>query len=392
MERNDRQTMERVMKWAFALIATGLLSGCDGNSYHPEFKGLPHKGRQTMSVTGLHMDTLLIDGSSTSLIGDWLLKGDRLYFVDQSLCGLRSFDLDGEYLGRHIRSGRGPNEWPSPFVKAKFHGDELVAVEGNWFFTVYDSSYVRQGEPFNLLQSYGLGNRGWQDLLRHPDVEAPAMYEYNLEASNIVKVGDMFVIPVVTEHVSYNGLSRTSHSRDFWRRSYTFMRLDVHGGGTAELFGHYPEIYTEKNIPIFASYSFDRCADGIVTSFGADSLLYVRDTTGRPLYTFGYSARGMSHDYPETNTIDSYMENYQGYREKYSYYTDIKSVGEYLFRSYKLDGEDRYGLQIYKGHDLIGEVATGDPLTVLGEYGGYWYASIPADIENDLLRIVKFRL
>ena len=128
------------MKWAFALIATGLLSGCDGNSYHPEFKGLPHKGRQTMSVTGLHMDTLLIDGSSTSLIGDWLLKGDRLYFVDQSLCGLRSFDLDGEYLGRHIRSGRGPNEWPSPFVKAKFHGDELVAVDGNWFFTVYDSS------------------------------------------------------------------------------------------------------------------------------------------------------------------------------------------------------------------------------------------------------------
>ena len=351
------------MKWAFALIATGL-----------------------------HMDTLLIDGSSTSLIGDWLLKGDRLYFVDQSLCGLRSFDLDGEYLGRHIRSGRGPNEWPSPFVKAKFHGDELVAVDGNWFFTVYDSSYVRQGEPFNLLQSYGLGNRGWQDLLRHPDVEAPAMYEYNLEASNIVKVGAMFVIPVVTEHVSYNGLSRTSHSRDFWRRSYTFMRLDVHGGGTTELFGHYPEIYTEKNIPIFASYSFDRCADGIVTSFGADSLLYVRDTTGRPLYTFGYSALGMSHDYPETNTIDSYMENYQGYREKYSYYTDIKSVGEYLFRSYKLDGEDRYGLQIYKGHDLIGEVATGDPLTVLGEYGGYWYASIPADIENDLLRIVKFRL
>ena len=164
------------------------------------------------------------------------------------------------------------------------------------------------------------------------------------------------------------------------------------GGGTTELFGHYPEIYTEKNIPIFASYSFDRCEDGIVTSFGADSLLYVRDTTGRPMYTFGYSARGMRHDYPETNTIDSYMENYQGYREKYSYYMDIKSVGEYLFRSYKLDGEDRYGLQIYKGHDLIGEVATGDPLTVLGEYGGYWYASIPADIENDLLRIVKFRL
>ena len=41
--------------------------------------------------------------------------------------------------------------------------------------------------------------------------------------------------------------------------------------------------------------------------------------------------------------------------------------------------------------DLIGEVATGDPLTVLGEYGGYWYASLPADIENDLLRIGKVR-
>ena len=268
MERNDRQTMERIMKWAVALIATSLLSGCGGNSYHPEFQGLPHKGRHTVTVIGLHIDTLFIDGSSTSLMGDWIQKGDRLYFVDQSLCGLRCFDLNGEYLGRHIRSGRGPNEWPSSFVKAKFHRDELVAVDGNWFFTVYDSSYVRQGEPFNLLESYGLGNSGWQDLLRHPDVEAPAMYEYNLEASNIVKAGDMFVIPVVTEHVNYNGLSRTSNSRDFWRRSYTFMRLDVHGGGTTELFGHYPEIYTEKNIPIFASYSFDRCEDGIVTSYG----------------------------------------------------------------------------------------------------------------------------
>ena len=47
---------------------------------------------------------------------------------------------------------------------------------------------------------------------------------------------------------------------------------------------------------------------------------------------------------------------------------------------------------MYKRHDQIGEVAAGGPLAVLGESGGYWYGSIPADIENDLLRIVKFRL
>lgn len=96
-------------------------------------------------------------------------------------------------------------------------------------------------------------------------------------------------------------------------------------------------------------------------------------------------------DYPETTTFDNYSEVLKKHREEYGYYTDIKVVGAYVFRGYKLKKDNGYGFQIYLNNDLIGQVQTKEKMSILGNHGNVFYGALSTDIENERFNLIRFK-
>ncbi|MFI3322132.1 MAG: DUF4221 family protein [Rikenellaceae bacterium] len=219
------------------------------------------------------------------------------------------------------------------------------------------------------------------------------MYTYNLDSRKMVMVGDKLIMPIVSEHIKCNGYE-INNSEGFWENSANFMSIDVNESRAESIFGKYPPIYSKSNIPIFSNYSFDKFNDSdIIISYAADSLIYVRDDSGELKYSFGYDSGIIDSEYTQTKSFDEYQEKYKKELRKKSYFTYLKAVGDYVIRGYKTRGENGgYGFQIYKDNDLIGKVDSPEEIMVLGASGGYIYATLPADLENNNFRIVKICL
>lgn len=375
------------------LCCAGILVGCTSQYYHNEYDNVCHKGIKSVRITNITADTVCIDGSSTSLEGEWALHNGRLYFTDYNLVGIKEFDLNGGFVARHIHSGRGPNEWMMPFVVSCFDSDNnLIGIDGSWNMIIFDSTYKKVIAPFPYLSDLKYNRQDWSRLLFHPDVDESHMYEFNVDSRDVKILGGELIIPIVTEHVNFNGYDIGCNAEDFWRNSYLYIFIDLKKRITGNKFGHYPLVYTTRNIPVFSKYSFDVSEDKLYTSFAADSLIYVRDSLGAPIYTIGYGSSAVKDDYPETRTFDIFREKYQDYLKRYSYYQNLKIVGSYIFRSYKYQGDEGYGLQVYFNYDLIGDIKTAMPVFVIGTCNDLFYAALPADLENDCFRLIKFKL
>ena len=78
--------------------------------------------------------------------------------------------------------------------------------------------------------------------------------------------------------------------------------------------------------------------------------------------------------------------------KKYGYFTTLTVAGDYLFRGYKREGEQGYGLQIYKNKDLVGDIHTKEAVNILGYQDGFYYGELPVDVDNEQFRIIRFKL
>ncbi len=375
-----------------ALIAFSMLS-CH-HAAIDEYAGLEHKGSKNITLTTFSFDTIRIDASSTSLEGQWLMNGNKLVFLDKFLVGVKEFDLDGNFLGRYINKGNGPNEVLSPFfVSAYDESDNLVTMDGGWAIQVFDPSYKSLNKPYRLLSDIEYKGRDWQNLLTKPDPEEVQMYEYNFYSKRIKSSKNKLIIPVITEHIRYNGYETGSNARDFWAESYIYMTVDMNKWTTGKVFGHYPPVYQTKNIPVFSDHSFDIYQDKIYASFAADSLIYVRDMTGKLLYSIGYASDSIKGDYPQTKTFDEHELLKTKHLATYGHYGKLSIIGEYIFREYKNDGKSgQYGIQIYRNDEMIGDVALDAPVEIIGKYGDYFYGVLPVNIDNEQFNLVKFQL
>ena len=381
---------------AFLMIAAAvhLLFSCSGKAIQSEYDGLVHYGKRHITISSLSFDTLYVDGSSLSLDGFWLMDRGRLFFADKQLVGIREFDLNGQYLGRHIEKGNGPNEVIVPFMAATFRENgDLVTISNMMDFQIFDTLYQRK-ERYRLFSEYSLKETHWNDLIRNPDPEVNYMYEFNYDNSTkqIQCVEGNLLIPIVTEHIDYNGYSIRSNAKKFWKDSYIFAFIRLDSMSFQNKFGHYPPLYQKQNIPAFAKYSLGSFEGKIYSSFQADSLIYVRDSNGVLQYAIGYQAPGISKKFAETKSFDDYSLFFKTQLKSYGFYTDIAIVNGYLFRSYCMENESGYGMQIYRSNDLIGEILLEKPLKVFGEHNGYYYAVLPVDLENERYQILKFKL
>ncbi len=100
-----------------------------------EYADIPFLGSIEERNVKFFTDTLRVDASATSTDGEWFLQKERLLFLDHNMVGIKEYDLEGNYLNRHIKRGRGPGENPAPF----FSG--VMETEG---FTGFDvKAYVK---------------------------------------------------------------------------------------------------------------------------------------------------------------------------------------------------------------------------------------------------------
>ena len=355
-----------------------------------------HKGEKWITISEIVCDTIVANGEATSLDGKWLMKDNRLVFIDKQLAGIRLFSLDGAYLGRHINRGRGPNEVLSPFHDADYvNDDSFVAIGQGWFLYLFDSLFTMKREPYSFYKSIeqSMSMDAKNHLLKHPDPKDEQMYEFNYAQCKQIKyIDNKLLMSIVTEHISYNGYFTNARSKEFYRDSYLYLFLNFDNWSMGKMFGHYPPVYYKKNIPAFSKYNIDIFDNKIFTAFEADSLIYVRDNNGVLMYSLGFRAPCISNGYPETRTIEEHDAFVRMRKKEFGHYSDIKIVNGYLFRSYQKRDHLGYGLQIYLEDNLIGDITLTESLKIIGGYDGYFYGELPVDLENECFRILKFKL
>lgn len=383
--------MKRKFYWVLVLGCLNYMA-CNDAIFVDEYLNIRHDGQNNVEVTKVTLDTILIDASSTSLEGEWHLKDNKLYFIDQALVGVKVFDLEGQYIAEYIEKGRGPNEILQPILAGSFSdGGDFVGIDQGWMISLFDGSFKKEKSCI-LFGDIDGDKKVWDNLLQNPDPDEFRMYEFFISARSVRFLNDQIIIPVITEHVDYNGFYKNANTQDFWLKSYNFLTIDIQNRKTGKLFGHYPPIFRERNIPTFSLLSFDTGNGHIYCSYGADSLIYVRDNNGRLINSMGYAASSIRGEYPETETFEDYSSNHRKHQKEYGYYKRIKIANDHLFRSYKKDGDTGYGLQIYKNNDLIGDISFSEDIYIIGYSNGFYYGVLPGNMDLEQFRIVKFEL
>ena len=389
--------IERIMNRLGALGAQCLLLCSMGCANHDGayYADIPHVGEKKVTITAIQADTIYPDAAQTSLLGEWLMKDSVLYFIDNYAVGVKAYDKDGNFISENIRQGKGPNEMTLPALISAFD-------EKNGNLVIHDKFYNILRFTPNYEMTYN-SNKGWldkldadfdkaavQELYENPDPEVPQMYDYNLTVRRMLCRADTVYLPVVTEHVSYNGYETSCNARDFWRISYLFLTFAIDDlEGSHKLFGHYPPAYYKKNIPVFSTYDFCMDREFLYVSFAADPLIYALDKQGKVLFSFGFADPDIAGDYPQTTTLEEYDEEFERQRAQYGYYDRIFLVDDLLFRTCKTD-KNIWKLQLYRDYDLVGDIVIDGPMEVLGEYDGRYYAFVDVDLANECFKIIRF--
>lgn len=352
---------------------------------------VPYKADEDISCGISIIDTLRIDGSTSSLSGIWLSNNGKLYFCDNNMVSIKEYDKDGNFLQRIIRSGRGPGEWYSPFVYCCFDTEgKLYCVDGMWNILNFSPELVLSDNIFRLMESSYL-TQDWNDLRNHPDPENINMYEYNVERRGLAIMGDKLVFPIVTDHIEYNGYDTRAHSKDFWQNSYNMMFAGLDDDSYVP-FSHFPGFYQSGNYPLYSEYCFDVRNDSqLLVSYMSDPKIYVFDSNCDLSYAFGIPSKEVNtKGYRQTEDFKAFEKYYSSRMTGISGYGYIKCIGDYTFRTYKSD--KAYGIQIYSGDSLTGDAVTSEEWKVFGSIDDVFYASLTSDYQAEEHRIIRFEL
>ena len=383
--------MRKLNLLSSTLVLTIALVSCDRDI---ENNAPHHNGRKDIKITNIECDTVYMDGSSLSLDGSWIMKEDTLVWFDKYTHGAHLFSIDGNYITRRIEKGDGPNDMKTyPWAVCSDKNDGVVILDANNMIHHYDNTWQKKEKAFYFQRGDKMSDKGWEDLYNNPNPENPYMYEYNFNVGQLTMADDTtLIIPAITEHVKFNGYSPSMGSEEYWQKAYNFMGVNIVDSSPNTLFGHFPAVYREKNIPIFSSYNMTVKDSDIYVSYTADSLIYVMDKSGTLKKMIGYASALGDVNYPITLSFDEAEENMGAHRKKYGRYMNIYAYGDYIFRTYAKENKTGYGLQVYKKDNMVGDIPMDSPIYVVGYKDDVFYAFLSPDKEKDLFRMVKFKL
>ena len=354
--------------------------------------------QENICIHSFDADTIYCDGANSSLLGQWLLVDNALYFFDDCIVSAKKYSLDGHLLGDYLNQGRGPDEIASPAWISAYDREKnlfLIHDGGSGFLHYYDTLFVRKWRSHSSLYQMGSG-KSYNYLLIHPDPELFDIYEYNFDCNRMVSQSGEMIMPVVSDHVYFNKYYPRAHNKRYYRKAHILV-LGKREGKKMEMsvFGNYPPIYKSGGLTMFSEYDFSLDQDTVFVSFAADPSIYKIGKDGAVLGSFGLAEPSIEGQYPPVNSIEEYEREYRVQRRRYGYYNRLFVSDKYVFRTCKLDGEKQeWILQIYDRdkYGLIGRISLTCPGEILGVNGGCYYAFIGEDLDKEQFKLIKFSL
>lgn len=378
------------MRFLIAIFTVFLLYSCSDTFSDTDFI---LKGQKQITFHKIRItDSLRINAASMSLDGRWGIHGDRLFYVDNHQVPVKYFDTLGDFIERKLEHGRGPNEL---FGKLDLFcytpENEIIIIDGNdWSFYRF-SADGKELYHHQFLKEIRFNTSNWQNLLQHPEPENVMMYELEFEYRQFALFKDWMIIPIMTEHVSFNGFDVMAHPKEFYKRAYALGAFNRHTFFQERFFGHYPPIYRKKMIPNFLHSCVATDGQYLYVGYEADPLVYAYDDRLESAFAFGFEGTGMKNNYPQTSSVDEAVTKSKEHRQKYDHYGALQYITPYLFRSYTASGTVR--LQVYENTNLTGELNTGrKEFELMGYIEPYFYACVACDIDNEEYRIIKFKM
>lgn len=372
------------------------LSSCDNREWD-----VPHYGQKELKEICFVADTIFLDGSRTSLLGQWLMTPETLCFFDECVVGVKVYSLSGDFVDEYVQEGRGPNEMISPSWISAYDPESrtFVIQDVNARLHRFDANFSCIWESraawFLTKSSRASNQKAMRKLYDYPDSEAHEIYEYNLDCHRIVATQNSIIMPIVSDHIKFNKYFITSHSREYFRTAHIFMQYETDSLDTAPLlFGNYPPVYKKGTLSMFSEYDFFQDKDTIFVSFAASPKIYKMLLDGTVLSSFGYPEKDITARYPAIRTFQAYEEKYREQRDKYGYYSRLSCYNGYVFRTCKLDGTHLWKLQVYerKNGNQIYDIEIPNNIEILGHADGFYYAAVGEDLEKECFIIIRFKL
>ncbi len=371
--------VNNVISLFIAIMIIGCQSEVPCNFNVIDYGKVPFQGCKALECEELEYDTIYInsiDGEAlSSMIGNFFVHGDKICFADDELSTILTYDTLGRHIKNYLSFGRGPKEIMGLYHATNYGKDSIMIIDGQWGlyyldseFNIVDKNRINWGEFAEIVD--------WNELKDKPDPNVKAMYEFEYYNGKIDSYNNSIVLPIVTEHINYNGYG--NNSKHFYRNASTFGVVRDYVLEQT-LIQRSPVYENYKYAPTFYHQIFDVLDNILYFSFEADSLIYCMDLDSLEVVkSFGCEAVDIDKDYAEYNSVERCDENWKSDREKYGYYQELFAYSldkdNYLFRSFKRDSQG-YGVQLYKNDTLIAETATPKNFKVFGYIAPYFYAS-----------------
>lgn len=371
-----------------AFVAISMLSVVVCSCVNRPQREFPLKGERDKSLAVVDLDTIRADVSDSSCRGNFLMSDTSVYFADASMSALYEYSPEGKFLGKRLGKGQGPEEissmmYAAPLLNAR---DSIVIIDSSNGMYIYD---VAQDH----ISCKGVIDFGWGK--HEDDYSSPSAYNLmemsDFGVSFMHRGGDDMVFPlsIVTRDNSKLNPQRYSEGR-------IFGLLDEETMEVSEVFGCYPESFTEQPKPAFEFFSFCGSPEGgYFVSFAADPRVYLFDSNGSPAYCFGEDPEGVRRIY----TI-GYDSPYETFKKDIGnnpgcntgLYYDGKN--DILFRTTMTDFESgKVFLQGYRGNNLVLEEEMPPYFKLLGQIGDTYIGVrfIPEDNGDDNMNFTIYR-
>lgn len=340
--------------------------------------------------SSIYLDTILLEKTSSSYVGETQIRENTIYFVDSKFCKMFLFDTAGRFTESVLKSGRGPKEINTGEIAATlFTGNQQI-----FFGVSYDiHAFSKDWEDQRSMTLDWQIKHSREEMLKNPRADMHGMYAPAYEKFILRERNGFLYFPIYSQHPEFNFVS----SRYYYDQSRSIARASIHNGKVLEVIGRRSPIY--KNYEFIGHLSllnFDIDKNGnFYLCFEPDSVIYQYDSAFNITHAYGFEGRNMDKNYTENKCLEDFYKVIDTERAEKGYYTWIRFIDELgmLFRSYQKGvNETTDGLQIYKDGVLLADVDVPKGFKVNDYIPPFVYSSIVVDEFAEEMKIYRFAI
>jgi hypothetical protein len=374
------------------LVACGKTDPPQAKDY---YEGILVSQERDILIPQINLDSIILENIPSSFVGYIRVFSDTVFFVDYLQNRVFPITIDGKIYPFRIGTGKSPKE----FFGGVIHDFTFLA----------DNSFLIQGTSWDLhffsdqWEFIEMKRVNWQSSEpvaenEIPDPQNPYLYSFNYITGRdkCRLLGNYIFCEVSSFHPLFNMIN----SRDYYRRSKLIAKLDVISGVVVDLLGLRSLAFENYEfIGHFSRAIFDvaPAKQQFFLGFEPDPLIYVCDSSFKPIRAFGLNGLQMNQNYStyKGNDFNEVEKIFRKDQVDCGTYTSLEYIEErdLLFRSYSRGSHSHYdGLQIYRNEVLIADVDVPKGFKVEGYLAPYFISSFFQDSLYESGKIYLFQL